>query len=685
LTLRETTLLETLKVLACDTHHSVRLCARFLAQAGATVEIADGARLANVLPGSLLAGQDVIVLATDTCPQAWRLAIDERAAAGQLIVCNISAFGLLSARAGRAWSDAEIQAISGLVDTTGFADDAPVRPGIPFAELSAAMYAATAVAAAFRMRLRNGLAQRVDVSLYASAVNALTTFLPNALTGRPTRRVGNRHPASAPWNAYPTRDGWVLICTSTDDQWRKLAAIAHVSDVDRERYGLLAERIEHVNEIDAIVETWTVGLSTDACLARCEEAGLAAGPIVNIEDLAKEPNFRYRHPLAAQRLASDGIDSESWQTVPLFRSAPLGETGYHGPGSLDANHARSWPDETREPRHTYAPRTSAPLAGVKVVELGQYTTAPLAGKHLAALGADVIKIEQPGGETARAWMPAQGETSYFFMLNNTGKRAIELDLKNAAGHAHFEQLIGAADVLIENLRPGALDRLGFARERLAQINPRLVYCSISGFGIDSAYPSRPAFDTVIQAMSGMMDLTRSAGSPVKTGISAADVLGGQAALFGVVAALVRRDDGPGACIEVSMQDVAALCALFSRGNHERAGILVSCADGHLWTEPLDPGKRETCAALAATFNCADRTRFEAQRALAQRRLRATPIAKVGEVVEDSDFLHDLLSAARDPNGVFWPVLKTPYRFTSAPVVPPTLPGTPATREERSQS
>jgi crotonobetainyl-CoA:carnitine CoA-transferase CaiB-like acyl-CoA transferase len=215
--------------------------------------------------------------------------------------------------------------------------------------------------------------------------------------------------------------------------------------------------------------------------------------------------------------------------------------------------------------HAVTGDDAGPLAGVKVIEIGQYTTAPLVGKHLAALGAQVVKIEPPDGEVARAWTPGQGGTSYFFALNNTDKQTLALDLKHEKDRAYLRTLLADADVLVENLRPGALAKLGFDRTALAEINPRLIYCSISGFGMESAYPSRPAFDTVIQAMGGLMDLTRSDGVPVKFGASGADILGGQAALLAIVASLASRAGGAGTFIEISMQDFSRRATRKLRG------------------------------------------------------------------------------------------------------------------------
>nr|WP_255208916.1 CoA transferase [Paraburkholderia youngii] len=263
-----------------------------------------------------------------------------------------------------------------------------------------------------------------------------------------------------------------------------------------------------------------------------------------------------------------------------------------------------------------------------------------------------------------------------FALNNTDKETISLDLKHDADRSYLSELLAGADVLIENLRPGALATLGFGRKALGEINPRLIYCSISGFGIESAYPARPAFDTVIQAMGGLMDLTRSNGEPVKLGASGADILGGQAALFAIVASLASPSRQAEMLVEIAMQDVAAWCALFASGNPELDGIAVPCLDGYVWLESDEHLGTTALLACAKRTRCGALTRTSAVAALANAGARAVPIVRVHELMGDGDFLADVMSVARDANGTFWPVLTVPYRLSSTPARICTVPSAP---------
>ncbi len=655
LRLPETTMLDDVRVLAWGASRAVRLCATLLERAGARICVTEAAS-----PDDF--AHDVIIVSSDMCAATQKSAIAELKTARKHIVCDITAMGPQVSRAGTAWSDAQVQAISGLMDTTGFADGEPARIGIPFTEISAALYASAAIAAALRVKQLRGIVQSIEVTLFGCAASALTTFLPAVFAGGAAGRVGNRHPACAPWNAYRTRDGWILICTSTEEQWRKIRSLAGVPQLDAPRFATLRDRVRNVDELDALIGTWTATLNTDECSALCERIGDAAGPIVTVKGLSAEPNFRMRHADAARRIDADGIDRKTYRHVAVFGVSRLADNA-------------QVTSQTTVDNDALAPHVG-PLAGIKVVEIGQYTTAPLVGKHLAALGAKVVKIEPPDGEVTRSWTPGQAGTSYFFALNNTDKQTISLDLKQEADRAYLRTLLADADVLVENLRPGALAKLGFGREALGEINPRLIYCSISGFGIRSAYPARPAFDTVIQAMSGLMDLTRSNGEPVKLGASGADILGGQAALFAIVANFARSSRQAGTFVEISMQDVAAWCALFASGNPEPQGLAVSCVDGHVWVESDMLHDAAALTARAMEVRCGSLTRRYAVAALADAGLRAVPIARMHELIEDGDFIADLLSVARDANGTFWPVLKVPYRLSSTPARIFTVPGAP---------
>jgi crotonobetainyl-CoA:carnitine CoA-transferase CaiB-like acyl-CoA transferase len=201
-----------------------------------------------------------------------------------------------------------------------------------------------------------------------------------------------------------------------------------------------------------------------------------------------------------------------------------------------------------------------PLAGIRVLELGQIAAGPFAGSLLADLGADVVKVERPdGGDGLRQWPPltanAEGVTfSENFASINRNKRSLAADLKDPEDVAKIRRLAARADVLIENFRPGVLERLGLDYESLRADCPGLVYCSVSGFGHSGPYSSKGAFDLTVQAIAGLMSVTGEEDrSPVKCGVPVGDYCSGLYAALTILAALMRRrETGEGGHVDCSM-------------------------------------------------------------------------------------------------------------------------------------
>jgi crotonobetainyl-CoA:carnitine CoA-transferase CaiB-like acyl-CoA transferase len=196
--------------------------------------------------------------------------------------------------------------------------------------------------------------------------------------------------------------------------------------------------------------------------------------------------------------------------------------------------------------------TAAVLQGVRVLEQGTFITGPACGMLLADLGADVIKVEQPGtGDPFRAFKG--GLYSPHFQTYNRNKRSITINTKNADERAKFHELVKTADVYIQNFRPGVAEGLGVGEKELRAINPRLIYCSISGFGADGPSAQRPSYDTVAQAASGYLKLLVNPTNPRVVGPAIADAVTGFYAAYGVLGALFERSrTGVGRKVEVSM-------------------------------------------------------------------------------------------------------------------------------------
>ena len=199
-----------------------------------------------------------------------------------------------------------------------------------------------------------------------------------------------------------------------------------------------------------------------------------------------------------------------------------------------------------------------PLEGLFVVAVEQAVAAPYCSARLADAGARVVKIERPEGDFARGYDDvAAGQSSYFVWLNR-GKDSVVIDLATRDGRASLENLIGGADVLIQNLKPGAMDKLGFALPRLRKDYPALICCSISGYGDDGPYADRKAYDLLIQAESGLASITGGPDGPSRVGLSIVDIATGATAHAAILEALIGRSrSGQGADIRISMFDVMA--------------------------------------------------------------------------------------------------------------------------------
>jgi crotonobetainyl-CoA:carnitine CoA-transferase CaiB-like acyl-CoA transferase len=193
-----------------------------------------------------------------------------------------------------------------------------------------------------------------------------------------------------------------------------------------------------------------------------------------------------------------------------------------------------------------------PIHGVRVLEIASFITGPYAAMLLGDLGADVVKIEHPkGGDPFRTW--SRGNYSPQYRAYNRGKRSLTLDLKSPKGIEVLHDLLAKADVLIENFRPGTAERLGFGYEALAERYPKLIYCSVTGFGKTGPYRSRPSYDTVGQGYSGLLRLLMDADNPRPVGPAFSDCITGVFACYGILGALLARErSGLGQKVELSM-------------------------------------------------------------------------------------------------------------------------------------
>jgi crotonobetainyl-CoA:carnitine CoA-transferase CaiB-like acyl-CoA transferase len=363
--------------------------------------------------------------------------------------------------------------------------------------------------------------------------------------------------------------------------------------------------------------------------------------------------------------------------------------------------------------------SQAPLTGLKVVELARILAGPWIGQTLADLGAEVIKIESPEGDDTRRWGPpfvrdADGnemDAAYFHCCNR-GKRSVIADLRSEEGRTLVRDLASDADVFVENFKVGGLAKFGLDYPTLAVLNPRLVYCSVTGFGQDGPYAHRPGYDAMIQAMGGLMSVTGEAdGPPQKVGVAIGDLCAGLYGVIAIQAALAMRErSGRGQQIDISLLDtMVAMLAnqnlnylvsgsvptrhgnahpnivpyqvfavrdgqiMLAVGNDQQFGKLCSlldlaglASDSRFASNAARVAHRdELIALLDAALLVRDRDVLLDQ--LARSGIPAGPINSIAEVFDDAQVRHRQMRLDLDPGhaGGSLPGVRTPIRFSDA--------------------
>jgi crotonobetainyl-CoA:carnitine CoA-transferase CaiB-like acyl-CoA transferase len=365
-----------------------------------------------------------------------------------------------------------------------------------------------------------------------------------------------------------------------------------------------------------------------------------------------------------------------------------------------------------------------PLDGLRVVDLTRVLSGPYCTMQLGDLGAEVIKVEQPGkGDDTRAFAPPyQGDEAAYFLSVNRNKKSITLDMKQEAGKQVLRRLLDVSDVLVENFRPGAMDRLGFGFAEVHARRPSLVYCSISGFGATGPQKDRPGYDVIVQGEAGVMDLTGPQdGAPYKVGTAIGDLVSGLTASQAILAALyAAKATGKGQHVGVSMYEVVAALLTFNasiyfatgqsprrRGNEHPTivpyetfqasdgWINLGVANDELWRRFCKGAERPDLAEDARFAQASDRVRNRDTlvpliRALIKERSRddwmarmdkagvpSGAIRSVGEVC-DGDLLRarDMIAAMPHPNAGIVKAVKNAMHLSDTPLddyaAPPTL-------------
>lgn len=309
-----------------------------------------------------------------------------------------------------------------------------------------------------------------------------------------------------------------------------------------------------------------------------------------------------------------------------------------------------------------------PLSGIKVVDLTRVLSGPFCTALLADLGADVIKVEAPEGDSVRGQGAIRDGLSWYFANFNRNKRSIVLDLKSAQGRDILERLIARADVLVENFRPGVLARMGFDAAKLKSLRPSLVTCSINGFGGSGPYRDRPAFDFIAQAMSGFMSVNGAADDPpLRSGLPISDLVAGLYAALAITAALRRAQaTGEGQAVEVSLTNGLISLLSYIATNYFATGVIPPRAgndhpiaapyglfptrDGHVALAPADDAFFRRLMDGLALPDLKDDPLYHTQAARVANRTRINAIVGGKLALQSTDHWVTTLNAAGVPCG-----------------------------------
>jgi crotonobetainyl-CoA:carnitine CoA-transferase CaiB-like acyl-CoA transferase len=565
-----------------------------------------------------------------------------RAKNPRLVMCSLSPHGQTGPLAAVSGDDGTAQALTALAQLTGNEDGSPAVIGQRYAEGVGAVYALGAVAAALRHRDRTGQGQYIDLALFEGVLYVHDTSLMQYVFTHGQEiafPTGAHRPGTMPCGMFRASDGYIVFTILQHPDWEWfIERIGRPDKVGDPRWSNNPDnRFEDRYEIIPIIEKWLQTYpKREEPVRILLDRHLLAGSVLTLEEAANHPQiqnrgwlqpvdvpefgkvrlmpvpYRFSHaPVEiASRIARFGEDNDAvlrkrlgWSEEKingLRRGAVLADAPVFNDGNGPMPTVAAASAAVEQPASRAA--KAKILDGVRVLELTNYLAGPTCCRIMADLGADVVKVEiPPVGDYMRRQYFARDGISAGYAWFNRGKRSVAIDFRRPEGARLVLELAHHFDVVVQNLTPGTLDKYGLSYEAFSAANPRIIMCSISGYGKDGPYARLPGNDTCSQAMAGLIHLTGNEdGSPVYSGIYLADMSGAINGFASTMAALYARDKtGLGQHIDLAlteclfhMHDVPLIQYLFSQekfvpqpqgpfGHGFSPCGMFECADGYI--------------------------------------------------------------------------------------------------------
>lgn len=481
-----------------------------------------------------------------------------------LAILRLSPFGQTGPLAPMPGDDRTAQAFSTAQFVTGFTDRPPQPITVPMADCWTGIYGATSLLASILNARRTGAGDVIDLALYETMLRTQGgSIISFDRQGQLTTRQGNFAQGVVPGNVFETSDGgYVALSGAGEKPFARLCeAIEAPEAVNDPRFATANERRKHRDEADALVAGWISRHTLEEVETRFADMGVAGAAVRSADQIVGDPHVEARGSLATLT-SYTGVAFQAPGAVPRLDRTPgrvsgrAPRLGEHTDRTMEIEAALRARKGVRPAPLQKATSNGGPLQGFRVADLSQVLAGPFAAGLLADLGAEVIMIELPDAEEGRPRFAAGAGPG--FLSTNRNKLAITLDVRTTDGKAALLGLVRVSDVLVENFRPGTLERWGIGPEDLHAVNPGLVIMRISGFGQVGPYSGRSSYNPVACAFGGVTYLGGWPDrAPLRDGVTAGDYVSALFGALGTLEALVRRDlDGRGQVVDVAMYESA---------------------------------------------------------------------------------------------------------------------------------